>query len=45
MAEVVAAFRGAVDAALRGEPAPPTDLVAMTEGGCYSAGAYRKAWY
>ena len=45
VAEVVAAFRGAVDAALRGEPAPPTDLVAMTEGGCYSAGAYRKAWY
>ena len=45
VAEVVAAFRRAVDAAVRGEPAPPTDLVAMTEGGCYSAGAYRKAWY
>ncbi len=45
VAEVVAAFRGAVDAAVRGEPAPPTDLVAITEGGCYSAGAYRKAWY
>ena len=45
VAEVVAAFRRAVDAAVRGEPAPPTDLVAMTEGGCYSAGAYRRAWY
>ena len=45
VAEVVGAFRRAVDAAVRGEPAPPTDLVAMTEGGCYSAGAYRKAWY
>lgn len=45
VAEVVAAFRGAIDAAVRGEPAPPTDLVAITEGGCYSAGAYRKAWY
>ena len=45
VAEVVGAFRRAVDAAVRGEPAPPTDLVAMTEGGCYSAGAYRKTWY
>ncbi len=45
VAEVVAAFRRAVDAAARGEPAPPTDLVAITEGGCYSAGAYRKTWY
>ena len=45
VAEVVGAFRRAVDAAVRGEPAPPTDLVAITEGGCYSAGAYRKAWY
>ena len=45
VAEVVAAFRRAVDAAVRGEPAPPTDLVAITEGGCYSAGAYRKTWY
>ena len=45
VAEVVGAFRRAVDAAARGEPAPPTDLVAITEGGCYSAGAYRKTWY
>jgi len=45
VAEVDGAFRRAVDAAARGEPAPVTDLKAVTEGGCYSAGAYRKAWY
>jgi len=45
VAEVVAAFRRAIDAAARGEPVPEINLTAVTEGGCQSTGAYRKSWY
>ncbi len=45
VAQVVAAFRRAVDAAARGEPVPATDLSAVTEGGRQSAGSYHKSWY
>ncbi len=41
----VAAFRRAVDAAARGEPAPAGELDAMTEGRRHTAGAYRKSWH
>ena len=44
IAEVVAAFRRAVDAVARGAPAPPLDLSSVTEGRRETAGAYRKAW-
>lgn len=44
VAQAVAAFRGAVDAAARGAPIPPLPLTAVTEGGRETAGAYRKAW-
>ncbi len=44
VAEVVAAFRRAVDAAARGEPAPAIDLKGVTEGRRQTTGAYRKAW-
>jgi putative protease len=42
---VVAAFRQAVDALARGEPVPPIDLGAVTEGGRGTSGAYRKSWH
>ncbi len=45
VAEVVAAFRRAIDAAARGEPVPEIKLTAVTEGGCQSTGAYHKSWY
>ncbi|MCH9013260.1 MAG: U32 family peptidase [Proteobacteria bacterium] len=41
---VVSAFRLALDAAARGEPATPTDLVALTEGQRNASGAYLKTW-
>ncbi len=44
VARVVAAFRRAVDAVARGEPVPPLDLRATTEGQRETAGAYRKTW-
>ncbi len=44
VAQVVSAFRQAVDAAHRGEAAPPADLSAITEGSRETAGAYRKTW-
>ncbi len=44
VAQVVSAFRQAVDAEHRGEPPPPTDLSAITEGRRETAGAYRKTW-
>ena len=45
VSRVVAAFRGAVDAAARGEPAPAGELDTMTEGQRHTAGAYRKSWH
>jgi putative protease len=44
VAEVVAAFRRAVDALARGESMPPLNLQAVTEGQRETAGAYRKTW-
>jgi putative protease len=44
IAQVVAAFRRAVDAVAAGRPVPADDLLAVTEGGRETAGAYRKAW-
>ncbi|MFQ5958422.1 MAG: peptidase U32 family protein [Alphaproteobacteria bacterium] len=44
VAQVVAAFRRAVDAAARGEPVPPFELGAVTEGLRDTSGAYRKSW-
>ncbi len=45
VAEVVAAFRRAVDAAARGEAPAPATLGALSEGGRETAGAYRKSWH
>jgi putative protease len=44
VAEVVSAFRRAVDAAARGDHAEPVDLSTVTEGGRQSTGAYEKGW-
>lgn len=44
IASVVTAFRGAVDAAARGEAPPAGDLGSLTEGGKATAGAYEKGW-
>ncbi len=44
VAQVVAAFRAAVDAVARGEDPPPVDLGALTEGGRQTTGAYEKTW-
>jgi len=44
VAQVVSAFREAVDAVARGETPPGNDLAALTEGGRQTAGAYEKAW-
>ena len=44
VAQVVAAFRHAVDAAARGEPAPRPDLAALTEGLRDTSGVYAKTW-
>lgn len=44
VAQVVAAFRRAVDALDRGERLPASTLAALTEGGRETGGAYRKAW-
>ncbi len=41
---VVATFRRAVEAAVRGERLAPSELAALTEGGKNTLGAYRKAW-
>ncbi|MEO5375378.1 MAG: U32 family peptidase [Alphaproteobacteria bacterium] len=45
VAQVVAAFRKAVDAAARGEPVDSSGLDRITEGGRETAGAYRKSWH
>ena len=44
VAQVVAAFRRAVDAAARGEAAPELGLDSVAEGGRRTTGAYEKAW-
>ncbi|HEB79327.1 MAG TPA: U32 family peptidase [Rhodospirillales bacterium] len=44
IAKVTAAFRAAVDAVARGEPAPDLDLGAVTEGQRQTAGVYDKTW-
>jgi putative protease len=44
VAQVVSAFRAAVDAVARGETPPGLDLSALTEGGRKTAGAYEKGW-
>ncbi|WP_038013167.1 ubiquinone anaerobic biosynthesis protein UbiU [Terasakiella pusilla] len=44
IAQVVAAFRKAADAAARGEPVPPLGLETITEGQRETTGAYNKRW-
>ena len=44
LAKVIPVIRAAVDAAARGEPPPDIDMLAVTEGGRQTAGAYRKTW-
>ncbi|HEM45997.1 MAG TPA: U32 family peptidase, partial [Alphaproteobacteria bacterium] len=44
VAQVVSAFRAAVDAAARGESVAATGLEAVTEGGRGTTGAYEKGW-
>ncbi len=44
VAQVVSAFRRALDAAARGDPPPPSELDALTEGQRHTTGAYSKAW-
>jgi len=44
VAQVVAAFRRAADAALAGDPVPALGLEAITEGQAKTSGAYNKSW-
>ena len=44
VAQVVGAFRRAIDAAARGEPAPRPDLGTVTEGHRGTEGAYSSSW-
>jgi putative protease len=44
VAQVVAAFRKAVDAVAAGAPLPADELAAITEGGRETSGAYRRSW-
>lgn len=44
VAQVVAAFRRAVDAVAAGEPVPTAELAAIAEGGKQTSGAYRRTW-
>lgn len=44
VAEVVSAYRQAIDAVMRGEPVPQIDLGNITEGKQSTAGAYQKSW-
>lgn len=44
VAQVVAAFRKALDAVAKGEPVSTTELVAVTEGQRETTGVYRKDW-
>ncbi|MBF0563052.1 MAG: U32 family peptidase [Alphaproteobacteria bacterium] len=45
VAQVVAAFRAAVDAAARGEAVKTNGLDGITEGGRQTSGAYSKSWH
>jgi len=44
VSQVVAAFRRAVDAVAAGEPVADEELLALSEGGRETAGAYKRAW-
>jgi len=44
VAQVVAAFRKAVDALAAGSPLPAAELAAIAEGGKHTTGAYRRSW-
>lgn len=44
VAQVVQAFRQALDAVEKGQAMPPSSLHAITEGGRQTAGAYEKQW-
>ncbi len=44
VAQVVGAFRNAVDAVARGEHPAGNDLATLTEGGRQTTGAYEKTW-
>jgi len=44
VAQVVRAFRRAVDAVARGEEPAAAELAALTEGGRQTTGAYEKTW-
>ncbi len=44
VARVVSAFRQALDAIGRGEPVPPLDMTAISEGGRTTTGAYSRGW-
>ena len=44
VAQVVAAFRKAVDAVAAGAPLPAAELAAIAEGGKHTTGAYRRSW-
>jgi len=44
IAEVVSAFRQAVDAVAAGNPPPPLDLSSLNEGQRQTTGVYEKAW-
>lgn len=44
VAQVVAAFRRAVDALAAGTPLPAEELAVLTEGGRETSGAYRRSW-
>ena len=44
IARVAAAFRVAVDAVAKGDPVPPLNLDAVTEGQRQTAGVYDKTW-
>jgi len=44
VSQVVSAFRRAVDAASEGQPVAADELMALSEGGRETAGAYNKEW-
>jgi O2-independent ubiquinone biosynthesis protein UbiU len=44
VSQVVASYRRAIDAVLKGGPVPESDLGSITEGARSTTGAYRKSW-
>ena len=44
VAQVVGAFRAAVDAQGRGDPPPEAALAGLSEGQSGTSGAYRRSW-